>query len=259
MTTIAEARDLIATTNLPNAAAFAADAPAGGGMPTFDPTRDQAVVIGSDVVSFGTGVDAEFRQAITDSALFAQLAALHRVGADADPMKFFDSYFEIMMGLGWLVQDRDTSELDVHGSGVDVHQAVIGVISSFLQPIAGAAAIAVAVLNGLHQMNAQSPFITLFNKRSTHEKIGKFQFTYVRKDPEHGLLAQMAAFGLVADQVITQILFLKLNKDRTSLRRSLGSLSIDPAALTALRPNLAGKVLAYRQSMVAEEELGPVG
>lgn len=258
MITTAQARDLIASTELPTAASFAADAPEGGGMPTFDPAKDQAVVIGSDVVSFGSGVEAEFRQAITDSALFAQLAALHRVGGNADPMKFFDAYFEILMGLGWLVQQRDTSELDVDGVGVDLHQAVTGVISAFLQPIAGAAAIVLAVLNGLHQMNAQSPFITLFNRRSTHEKIGKFQFTYVKKDPEHGLLAEMAAFGLVADQAITQILFLKLKKDRTSVRRSLGSLSIDPAALSALRPNLAGKVMAYRTSMIAEEELGSV-
>ncbi len=258
MNKIAKARALIASTMLPDVAAFAADDLGGNVQPTFDAAREQAVVIGSDVVSFGTGVDAEFRQAISDSALFCQLAAQHKVGAGADPMDFFDAYFDYMMGLGWLVQQRDTSKLDFEDVGADVHKAIIGVIEGFLAPIAGAAQAVLLVLNGLYQMNQSAPFITLFNKRSVHQKIGRFQFTYIRPDPEHGLLAEMAAFGLVAEDVITQILFFKLKKNKASVRRSLGKLSIEPATLTELRANLAGKVKAYRQSMIAEAELGPI-
>lgn len=259
MVDLATARNLISEAVLPPIMAFAADAPpSGGGLPDFDPAKEQSVVIGSDVVSFGTGVDAKFRQAISDCALFAQLRAQHMVGADADPMAFFDAYFETMMGLGWIEQSRETDALDVEGSGLDVHEAIIGVVSGFLAPIAGAGAAVLAVLNGLHQMDSKAPFITLFNKRSVHQKIGKFQFTYVHSDANGGLLAQMAAFGLVASQVVTQVLFFKLKDHSTSLRKSLGLLSIDPATLDHLRPNLAAKVLAYRQSLIAEAELGPV-
>lgn len=258
MTTIHEARDAIALAQLPSAEAFAADAPAGGGMPDFDAAKEQSVVIGADVVSFGTGVDAAFRQAIADSALFAQLAALQDVGPDADPMLFFDAYFRRMMQLGWLVQQRDTSELDVDGDGLDVHHAITGVITAFLAPIAGAAQAVLAVLDGLYQMNSKAPFITLFNKRSTRQRIGRFQFTYVRKTPEDGLLAEMAAFGLRADEVITQVLFFKIHRHKTSVRRSLGQLSIAEDALNGIRAQLAGKVQAYRVSMIAEAELGPV-
>ena len=257
--TISQARTALAKTKLPDVAHFAADgAVAGMGMPNFDASKSQSVVIGSDVVSFGTGVEAEFRQAITDSALYAQLAALHIVGAKADPMTFFDAYFAKLMELGWLVQSRETSKIAVDGAGLDVHQAILGVITTFLAPIAGAAAAVLAVLEGLHKMNSDAPFITLFNQRSTSEKVGKFQFTFVRPDPAKGLLAEMAAFGLNADEKITQILFFKIHKGATAVHRSLGSLSIDPKQLSALRPNLAAKVLAYRQSMVAAAELGPV-
>jgi hypothetical protein len=258
MPTISEARDAIATTELPEAAAFAADAPGGGGMPAFDADKEQAVVIGSDVVSFGTGVDAEFRQAIADSALFAQLAALKQVGPDADPMAFFDAYFQRMMQLGWLVQQRDTSRLDVHDGGFDVHHAITGVITAFLAPIAGAAQAVLAVLDGLYQMNAKAPFITLFNKRSTRQKIGRFQFTYAHKGADGGLLAEMAAFGLTANQAITQVLFFRLHKNDASVHRSLGKLSIAEDALHGIRAQLAAKVQAYRVSMIAEADLGPV-
>ena len=258
MPSISQTRDLIAMATLPSVAAFAADAPPGGGMPSFDASQDQSLVIGSDVVSFGTGVEAEFRQAIADSALFAQLAALHQVGSNADPMAFFSAYFEWLMKLGWIEQSRDTAELEIKGGGFDVHTAITGVITAFLAPIAGAAAAVLAVLNGLHQMNATAPFITLFNKRSTHQKIGKFQFTYVRKQDDGALLAQMAAFGLVAEEAITQILFFQLHAHNSSVHRSLGALSIAPAALDGIRAQLAGKVQAFRQSMIAEADLAPV-
>jgi len=259
MTTLSEARELIATTALPAVERFMADAPAAGtGLPTFDPLKDQTLVIGSDIVSFTVGVEADFRQAIADSALFAQLAALHKVGDKADPMDFFDAYFAALMGLGWIVQSRNTSSLDTKQDGFDVHEAIIGVVTAALGPIKGALDAVLIVLNGLHKMAADAPFITLFNKRSAREKIGKFQCTGVSHDPAHGLVAQVAAFGLMADQVITQILFFKLEKHQTSLRSSVGELSIDTEALKGIKPNLAAKVQAYRNAFVADTELGPV-
>jgi hypothetical protein len=54
------------------------------------------------------------------------------------------------------------------------------------------------------------------------------------------------------------VLFFKLKKDNTSIRRSLGSLSIDPTILSAIRPNLAAKVTAYRTALIAEADLGPI-
>lgn len=258
MPSIAAARTRIQLAELPSLESFSADAPAGGGMPEFDQAKAQALVVGSDVVSFSIGVEADFRQAIADSALYAQLVAVKKVGADADPMTFLNAYFAEMLGLGWMVQQRDTSEFKYKGTGFDVHEAVIGVITAFLAPIAGAAAAVVEVLKGLHQMATDKPFITLFDKQSRHGKIGRFQFTYVHHDPEHGLSAEIMAFALDAKEVVTQVLFFRLKKGSTTLRRSLATLSVDTAALAAIRPNLAAKVLAYRTALIAAADLGPI-
>ena len=259
MSKIADARTLIKTADLPPAHAFAADA-ADVTEVAFDSAREQALVVGSDVVSFTIGVEADFRQAITDSSLFAQLVAVQKTGDNADPMQFFDAYFDTMLGLGWIVQQRDTAEIKLNNQGFEVHEAVIGVITSFLGPAAGPAAVAavIAVLNGLHKMNADKPFITLFDKRSRHGKVGRFQFTYVRKDPEHGLLAEIMAFALNADEAVTQVLFFKLHKGSTTLRRSLASLSVDTAALSEIRPNLASRMKVFRTALIAVADLGPV-
>lgn len=66
MTTIAAARTLIQMAEIPPVEAFAADAPANGGMPEFDIARQQTLVVGSDIVSFTIGIEATFRQAISD-------------------------------------------------------------------------------------------------------------------------------------------------------------------------------------------------
>lgn len=254
MATVAAARTLIQMAELPALLGLGADEPAGGGLPAFDPARPQALVIGSDVVSFTIGVEADFRQAIADCALFAQLVALNKPGTSGDAMKFFDAYLTSLAGLGWLIQARDTATIKLRTDGFDVHSAITGVITAFIAPIAGvvAAAAIVAVLDGLHKMDPSQPFITLFNKRSHAQKISRFQFTSVHDDPVHGLCAEIAAFALNAEVGETQVLFFKLSKDSSSLSRSLGTLSIDTAALNEIRPNLAAKVRDFRTRMVAD-------
>ena len=258
MTTLAAARTLITEAELPSLQSLAAVEGPGMGMPAFDMTKDQALVVGADVVSFAIGVEADFRQAIADCSLFAQLVTGNKLGQSADPLKFFDAYFQTLVGLGWIIQQHDTGEIAHDGSGLDVHTAIIGTITAFLTPIAGAAAAVIAVLNGLHEMNKDAPFITLFNKQSHHEKLGRFQLTYVTKEADGGLLAEVMAFALDADSKLTQVLFFKLTSEHVKLRRSNAKLSIDTAALSGLRPNLAAKVKAYRTALIAEADLGPV-
>ena len=255
MPTIAAARTLIQLAELPKITALAADEIEGGGFPTFDPSKPQALVIGSDVVSFTVGVEADFRQAIADSALFAQLVALNKKGTAGNAMKFFDAYLTTLAGLGWMIQTRETATIKLQTDGFDVHSAITGVITAFLSPISGAAAAVLAVLDGLHKMNANEPFITLFNKRSHSQTLSRFQFTYVHNDPDHGLCAEIAAFALNADVGQTQVLFFKLNRNSSALSRSLGTLSIDTEALKELKPNLAGRVKDFRTRMIADATL----
>lgn len=255
MPTISAARTLIAEADFPALAALGADEPAGGGLPDLKTDIPQALVIGSDVVSFTVGVEADFRQAIADSALFAQLVVLGKPGMADDAMKFFDAYLTTLAGLGWIIQARDTATVKLRTDGFDVHGAITGVITAFLAPISGAAAAVLAVLDGLHKMSENEPFITLFNKRSHSETLSRFQFTYVHDDPVHGLCAEVAAFALNAEVGQTQVLFFKLSKNSSALSRSTGTMSIDTAALMGIKAQLAGKVKAFRTRMIADATL----
>jgi hypothetical protein len=248
---LAAAKSLLANTNLTAPErAFGADAVPT--PPNLDSSKPQTLVVSSDVMSFTTGVEADFRQALADSSLFAQLAAKKKLGADADPMVFFETYFDFLTTLGWMMQERETHEIAGKGDGLEVHEAIIGVITAFLGNIPGAAAAVVAVLDGLHKMNDSAPFITLFNKQSSYRELAQFSFTYVFKDPQHGLMAKAAAFALKADSRLTQVLFFKLHKDRASFRESHATMSIDTTALEALRPQLTAKMNAFRAGFIAD-------
>src|ERR1035441_6233368 len=55
----------------------------------FDKAKTQAQVVGSGVFSFAQGVTSEVREAISDSALLAQLVANKKVKAEQAPLDWF--------------------------------------------------------------------------------------------------------------------------------------------------------------------------
>jgi hypothetical protein len=223
----------------------------------FDTAKQQAVLVGSDIVSFDTGVEAGFREAASNCALLAQLAADKANSVDIDPMAWFDSYFSVLAHLGWVVQERDTASYQLGQDGLEVHKAILDVVSAFLGPVAPAALELVKLaLVSLQSMEEGSPFITLFKRQTQHAKIGRVQFTAIHNDAKGGLLAEAMAFGLNADAEVSQILFFKLHNDHTLLRRSLGRLSLNRMAIEALAPQIKAKVLPFMASYVDTLDIG---
>lgn len=221
----------------------------------FDTARQQAVIVGSAVLSFDVGVESEFRTAVSDSALLAQLAATKSLGNNADPIAWFDAYFAVLGNIGWAIQARDTATYDIKADGVEVHEAIIEVITAFVGNVPGAAQLVTLALGSLQKMNEGSPLITIFEKNSQHATIGRFQFTTVRQDAAGGLLAEAMAFALNAERTIIQILFFKLSKSKQTLRRSLGTVSLNREALIKLQPAVRQKVQAHMADFVATLEI----
>ncbi|PWC39512.1 hypothetical protein [Azospirillum sp. TSO35-2] len=68
--------------------------------PAFDAGKDEAAVVGSNIVSFARGVAAEDREAIANALLIAQLVAKKRSQAADDIHQWYQHYFEVLGGLG---------------------------------------------------------------------------------------------------------------------------------------------------------------
>lgn len=229
------AKNFVAAAPLPPKPSVKLGTDAASTPTVFDDTKAQAMVVGSDVLSFEPGVEAEFRSAISDSALLAQFVANATTAASKNPIGWFDAYFGALATFGWVTQERDTAAYEFKSDGIEVHKAIIEVVSAFLVPGSAALALVVTTLNALQSMDRDSPLITLFDRESQHAKIGRFQVTLVRNDKDSGLMVEAMAFTLKADSAITQILFFKLHKAHTEVRRSLGKVSINSDALQTLR------------------------
>lgn len=241
----------IAMLDVPEVHGFAADAPDLG----FDQAKQQALAVGSDVISFDQGVPAEFREAVSDSALLAQLAIDKRLGRNADPIDYFDAYFEILAKLGWVTQIWDKAEYELASSGATVHQAILDVIEAFLSGVPGALQLAKLTLNSLKSMDENSKQIRLFQRNTQDATIGRFQFTTVHQDATGGLIAEVMAFALNAEERFTKVLFFDLSKTKSKLRRKQGSMSLNRTALTTVLPAIRQKVEAHIAANVAAIEI----
>jgi hypothetical protein len=227
--------------------------------PIFDAAKEQSIVVGSEVVSFTEEVEVEYRQALSDSALVAQLGANAKVDPKADPIGWFDAYFNILGQIGWVTQVRDTADYKFKTEGMEVHEAITEVVVAFLGPMPGAAALVKLALDQLKSMDKDSPWITLFNRKSEHAKVARFQFTLIRRGEDNILLADAMCFAISAEKKITQVLFFKASKTKTHMQRSLGTVSIGTDALDGLRPILKQRVAAQRAAFLLDLPLSGGG
>jgi hypothetical protein len=212
--------------------------------------KAQAAVVGSDVVSFATNVAPQWRQDIINCSLFAQLWAKSEV---ADPRRIFDwydSYFGALQQLGWAVQDQGFAIYVETSRNFSAHEAIVKVAEGLLMPSAGSVALVKTTLDALHSMDANSPFLTLFNRESQQASAARFQVSLAEQSADGGLAVALMAFGLEAKTTLTQVLFFKALASQATLRHCSGKVSIDTALLEELRTDLADKLKEHARSFI---------
>lgn len=212
----------------------------------FDKAKTQAQVVASGLFSFAQGVDAEVREAISDSALLAQLVANKRFPADQSPLEWFRAYGEVLQNVGWTLQVKDWADYTASGKAVEVHEKILEVMTVALGPVPAALAIIAASVNALKAMNPNSSWMTIFSRESQKAKIGRFQVGFVDKDPAGEAFVSLLACLIEAESAITQILFFKFKSAKASFKANSGKVSINRAALVDLGPAIRNKIRAYQ-------------
>lgn len=212
----------------------------------FDKAKTQAQVVGSAVFSFAEGVDAGVREAISDSALLAQLVANKKAPVDQDPIGWFNAYSEVLQNVGWTMQEGQWADYTAKGSAVEVHDKILEVLAVALGPGAAAAAIITATVKALQGMNQNSPWITLFNRESQKAKIARFQVGLVEKGEQSDVFVSLLACLVRAEQNITQVLFFKYKAAHARFEANGVKVSINRASLSDLGPAIRTKVRAYQ-------------
>jgi hypothetical protein len=249
--TVDTARRYVATLDLPAAPRVVRGAPSAGlAEAAFESAKGQAAVVGSDVISFVSGVTAERREDIVNSALLAQLAAKKRVPDASRVYEWYDAYFDVLTNVGWAVQARQFAEYRQTSENFEAHEAILQVAATLLGPATTALAIVKTTLDALRSMSADSPWITLFNRESQSTRAARFQVSLAEQAPDGQFLVSLMAFGLEAKATITQVLFFKARKNDVTLRHHSGQVTIATDVLEGIRADLKAKIVQFAQDYI---------
>lgn len=210
----------------------------------LDTAKNQAAVVGSEVVSFVSGVTSERRAAIIDSSLLAQLVAKKRVGDPSRIYDWYDAYFDVLTNIGWVVQDRSFAEYHEQHANFDAHQAILAVATALMGAAPAGLALVKTTLDALQSMDASSPWITIFNRESQAARTARFQISLAEQDPSGQFFVTLMAFGLEAQSTITQVLFFRSKASEATLRHYAGRVTIDTDVLDGVRDAIKAKLLS---------------
>lgn len=217
----------------------------------FDKAKAQAQVVGSGLFSFAQGIDAGVREAISDSALLAQLVANKRASAEDDPLKWFAAYSEVLQKTGWTLQEQGWTDYSASGTGVEVNEKILEVMTVALGASASALAIITATIKALKAMKSDSPWITIFSREAQKARIARFQIGLVEKEENADVYVSLIACLIKAENEVTQVLFFKFRDAKASFKANAAKVSINRASLVDLGPLIRTKVRAYQIDYVS--------
>ena len=216
----------------------------------FDSARNQAAVVGSDVIAFVQGVTPERRQAIVNASLLAQLVAKTKVGDASKVYDWYETYFDVLTNIGWVVQDRSFAEYHEGGKNFEAHKAIVSVATALLGAAPAALALVKTTLDALQSMDADSPWITVFDRESRHARTARFQISLAEQDAGGQFFVTLMAFGLEATARVTQVLFFKARASEATLRHYSGRVTINTAVLESVQEAIAAKLTGHAADFV---------
>jgi hypothetical protein len=221
--------------------------------PAFDEAKNQASVVGSEVISFFEGVTPDARRAIANSALLAQIAANSSVPSGNDIYPWYDRYFEVLRNIGWKIEKREFTTYQASGTGFEAQEAILDVAAALFGPGATSALMLKATMDALRSLrdaDSKSPVITIFDQQSLHAQAARFQVSLVQDQADKNFSVVLLAFGLEANSTITQVLFFKVRKGDATLKHMSGRVTVTSEIMAHVAPQIEAKVAAYQSNFI---------
>jgi hypothetical protein len=216
----------------------------------LDAAKNQAAVVGSDVMSFVKGVTSDRREAIINSSLLAQLVAAKKFPNFTNTQGWYDAYFDVLTNIGWVLQDKSFAVYEQSDENFETHNAIISVATALLGPASTALGLLVTTLNALEKMNSTTPWITIFSRESQRASTGRFQVSLVEQNEADQFFVSLMAFEMEAKKTITKILFFSAEESEVTLRHSSGKVTINTTVLDGVSAPLKAKLVDHGQNFV---------
>lgn len=205
----------------------------------------QALVVNSQLAAFDGEVPLSLRSTISYGLLLGQLAADKASPGGIEPLTWFEKYNEVMGRIGWSVTRVEMTEQEISDKNAELHKAIIPVLTTALGPGVAAGAIILAALKGLEDMNKDSPWLTLFQRKSQTVKGAKFGLTAVDAGADGGAQIKTVFFGIKATSTITQVLFVKVATSGATVKNALSETMLSAKVLEDTKDALTAKITPF--------------
>jgi hypothetical protein len=250
--TVASAREFVTRAEIVPAVRSRDAAPSAAVALAFDTAKNQAAVVGSDILSFVQGVTPERREAILNSSMLAQLVAKKKISDTTKLFAWYDSYFDTLANIGWVIQDKSFAEYEEKSQNFEAHEAILAIATLLLGPAPTALAIVKTTLEALEKMGQDSPFLTIFDRESRRARTAKFQISLAEQGPDGQFFVTLMAFALEARSTLTQVLFFKSRASEAKLRHSSGKVTINTSVLDGVGPAIKQKLADHALEFVKQ-------
>jgi hypothetical protein len=248
------ARDFVDQVELPRVRRTRTTAEATEPTPiNFDTAKNQAAVVGSDIISFVSGVTAERREAIVNSSLLAQLVAKKKTSDPNQIYEWYNAYFDVLTHIGWVVQDQGFAEYHESSDNFEAHRAILAIATTLLGSAPAALALVKTTIDALQSMNENTPWLSIFNRESQTARAARFQISLAEQDPSGQFMVSLMSFGLETTSTLTQVLFFKARASEATLRHYSGRVTINTTVLDgvreAIKAKLTGQINEYVKAL----------
>jgi hypothetical protein len=224
-------------------------------FPPLDDDTAQAAVVDSNLVTFPQGTPLAVKNAVGAWLLLAQRAASAKVPDKDDTRGWVAAYHDVLEQTGWVRRGDAEAWVEEEVMGFKVHEKILAVVSVVLGPAPAALAIVTAALTSLQQMNSDSPWITLFDRRGRSASSVGFQVANCVASSDRGASLHSIDFQVHAHQVLTQVLFFKFTSREAKIFRRGVVLELTPAALATYGPVVEQRVHEATLDSIAALEL----
>ncbi len=205
----------------------------------------QALAVGAQMTEFSNKVPQSLRPAISNGLLLGQLAADKATVGQSDPLAWFTTFNSVMKQIGWQSTLSELDEQSISDKNASLHKSIIPIVTAIFGPAVAASSIIISVLKGLDSMDRDSPWITLFQKKSNKVNASNFGLSYVDGGDGGGATLKSVYFALQGSQDLTQVLFFKFATSDAKLKSAQCQMSLSPDTITISGATLQQKVAPF--------------
>ncbi|MEM6384265.1 MAG: hypothetical protein AAF739_16450 [Pseudomonadota bacterium] len=227
-----------------------------GSEPDFASPDGSAVAIAGQLAGFTGAVPPEIRQNLSNALLLAQLAAnkaSEQLAAD-DIKPWFDTYFEVLEKVGFLLEDKKDLNLDMTGQSFEVRDVLIRQLTDALGQAASLASQIIELLKGLTKTSTKNPWYQLFDRQVRQQNADLFQLSDVRMDAATVKLTAIA-IDIDSRSASVRVPLIGGASDARTLHVRTRGYAIDETTLTNAAMPIAWKLGAHIATSIAEIEI----